>query len=395
MKCSVCNIENSCVRDKNSICPKCIKKGQNSTLDMSNIIVSGNDVVISELLTYAWHHFKRCSFDVLKKVLLCFYHFNEILEAKMILWRIYHDILPPVVSRQDSSSRTAREAEVIDIITAIRKLDSDELDSPKFVPQNLSRMPTCGPEELDLMSIVDRLSELERKYSNIERESAKTKDSVGTLFDLHYHTKSYAAKTKITEPPFQVKLPDISDINICKPPLQISSSSTPLDLEGDSHTVAFGPPQDQMKCHNKLHETVVQSRVSKFISDNADATSVDSEGFHKGRNEKRRQARQKHNKAVYGTRTDGSLKGAKRTTDLFVFRLEKNTKTEEVHEYLQNKGLEVMDLICVSNENSRFRSFKLTVDFNHSEQVMDGTFWPEGIGCRQFIGRRVTGTLKP
>ena len=84
---------------------------------MSNIIVSGNDVVISELLTYAWHHFKRCSFDALKKVLLSFYHSNEILEAKMILWRIYHDILPPVVSRQDSSFRTAREAEVIDIIT--------------------------------------------------------------------------------------------------------------------------------------------------------------------------------------------------------------------------------------------------------------------------------------
>ena len=129
-------------------------------------------------------------------------------------------------------------------------------------------------------------------------------------------------------------------------------------------------------CTNKLHETVVHSRVSKFISDNvaqSDAASVDSKVFRKGRNEKRRQARQKRNERrkawyQYGTRTDGYLKGAKRTTDLFVFRLEKNTKTE------------VMDLICVSNENSRFKSFKLTVDFNDIEQVMDGTFWPEGIG---------------
>ena len=177
---------------------------------------------------------------------------------------------------------------------------------------------------------------------NIAREATKTQDSVATLFDLHYQTKSYAAKAKITQPPLQVELPDIYDTNICKPPLQISRSSTPLDHEGDSYTAVFGPPQDQMKCCNKLHETVVHSRVSKFISDNvaqSDAASVDSKVFCKGRNEKRRQARQKRNERCkaryqYGTRTDGYLKGAKRTTDLFVFRLEKNTKHE------------VMDLMC-------------------------------------------------
>ena len=175
---------------------------------------------------------------------------------------------------------------------------------------------------------------------NIAREAAKTKDSVATLFDLHYQRKSYAAKAKITQPPLQVELPDIYDTNICKPPLQ--NSSTPLDQEGDSHTAIFGPSQDQMKCCNKLHETVVQSRVSKVISDNvaqSDAASVDSKVFRKGRNEKRRQARQKRNERrkawyQYGTRTDGYLKGAKRTTDLFVFRLEKNTKPE------------VKDLMC-------------------------------------------------
>ena len=89
-----------------------------------------------------------------------------------------------MVSRQDSSTRTTKEAEVCDIIFALKKMDSDEFEPPLFVARVLSRIPNCGPEELDLLSIVDQLNEMERKFLSLESRTAKHSDSIETLLDL-------------------------------------------------------------------------------------------------------------------------------------------------------------------------------------------------------------------
>jgi hypothetical protein len=141
----------------------------------------------------------------------------------------------------------------------------------------------------------------------------------------------------------------------------------------------------------------VNSRISKLISENAgqsDVSSGESEGYEPGIHEKRarqKRDRQKRRQAIYGTGGGGALKGALRTMELFLFRLDKDTKTEDVQEYLHDQGLKVLKLECVSNGAARYKSYKLTIDFKDSEQVLDETFWPDGVGCRQFVGRRIIG----
>ena len=138
MKCIDCKQDHSSVKPSHNICSKCLQKQSNPSIDLSQVVMPGDEVIINELLTYAWHYYKSSPFESLRKSLISFYHQHEILEAKTVLWRVFHDKLPPNVSRQDSSSRSAKEAEILDIITAIRKRDTENNISPNFVAKNLT-----------------------------------------------------------------------------------------------------------------------------------------------------------------------------------------------------------------------------------------------------------------
>ena len=249
-------------------------------------------------------------------------------------------------------------------------------------------MPACAPCELDLMSIVERLGDIQRKYNQMEREAAKTKDSVNTPFDLHYQTNSYAAKAN-SVPQIQVKLPDTSK---SKHPISKTKTEQP--------NIASGLPLQGSNINDNAQNMFVHNRVSKFVAEQinqTEASSIESDGepFQKSSYERRKLLRQKR-RAIYGTATHGTLRGAQRTVDLFVFRLEKDTETKDVEDYLREHGLDYVNLRCVSNEESRFKSYKLTTDHKDSEQVLDASFWPNGVGCRKFISRRmVGGSVKP
>ena len=63
-------------------------------------------------------------------------------------------------------------------------MDSDEFEPPLFVARDLSRIRNYGPGELDLLSIADRLNEMERKFLSLQSPTSKQSDSIETLFDL-------------------------------------------------------------------------------------------------------------------------------------------------------------------------------------------------------------------
>ena len=73
-------------------------------------------------------------------------------------------------------------------------LDSANGPIPEFVAKNLDRVPKYGPEELDLVSLVERVNRLEMDRNLIEKKVAKNTDSVETLFAIHHRTNSFAAK---------------------------------------------------------------------------------------------------------------------------------------------------------------------------------------------------------
>lgn len=82
-------------------------------------------------------------------------------------------------------SRPAHEAEVGDIIAGLKKLDSKEEGYAIFVGRTYDRIPKCAPEEIDLISVVQRLGYVEKLTSKLERLVAKNTNSVNKVLEMH------------------------------------------------------------------------------------------------------------------------------------------------------------------------------------------------------------------
>ena len=130
--------------------------------------MSGTNITINELLTYACHYINNSTQKNVKKVIEFFYSEDEIIAAKQILWDVAGDNLEPMVVRKTSNNRTSAEASIDDIFDAVTKLDSDD-KLPKFVASDLARLPDRQPEELNLMYIIDRVSIIENKIKSQEQ----------------------------------------------------------------------------------------------------------------------------------------------------------------------------------------------------------------------------------
>ena len=122
------------------------------------------NIIINELLLYAKHHLDHATLDNIKKMIMHFYGDDEIVDAKKALWAKKSDILGVYPERKSTGTRHARIPNVSDIFDALKKLDAAN-EMPRIVAEDLNRIPDRQPEELNLMTVIDRVAQLERTLS--------------------------------------------------------------------------------------------------------------------------------------------------------------------------------------------------------------------------------------
>ena len=124
-----------------------------------------------------------------------FYTPEEIPEAKQTRWDAYgEDVLGVTPPRYDTQGRDAHDKEVDDISLAAATIDAgvEAAQQVTFVAANLGRLPRVAPGELDLTSVVMRLTQLERTYASLEIKVASNTDSVAGILEVQLQTSSYS-----------------------------------------------------------------------------------------------------------------------------------------------------------------------------------------------------------
>ena len=87
-------------------------------------------------------------------------------------------------------------------------------------------------------------------------------------------------------------------------------------------------------------------------SDNAKNSPIsNASDFEIPREQRKRKARA-NRKAVFGRNSTGTLKGAPRRVDMFVFPLEEDTNIDLEQTYVKDKNVNVFKAECVSDEDS-------------------------------------------
>ncbi len=170
---------------------KHIRKDSNSSQD--NLIYAGSSkskLVDCVLLSYlpVIQHESSNSNDMIKTAVLEFYSDAEISEAKEILWNSYdEELLGKKSKRNSSGDRSIREKETDDILEALSLVDrnQNEWDCVTFCCINWRRLPRSSPEELNMISVLDRLAAVEQKLIRVhEVSSSHTAQLTAFVWDV-------------------------------------------------------------------------------------------------------------------------------------------------------------------------------------------------------------------
>ena len=119
--------------------------------------------------------------------------------------------------------------------------------------------------------------------------------------------------------------------------------------------------------------------------------SEDEEGFVMPRyhEKKTRQHERKRHKVITGSTKPGNegFRGAPEPSrDIFIYRVHPDTSKRDIEEGIRSRDFEVRELVCISSEQSMFKSFKLTVPASQLSSLLTDAFpWPEGVKVRRFF----------
>ena len=391
--------------DGRKLCDRCESQRQreqqsddDGTSASNGNIITDAEQIVNEMLTYCLFHQKNSSSSAIKRVVMDFYTPEEIREAKQTLWDAYgEDVLGVTPSRHDIQGRDAHDKEVDDILLAAATIDAgvEAAEQVTFVAANLGRLPRVAPEELDLTSVVMRLTQLERTYASLERKVASNTDSVAAILEVQLQTSSYSVAA-------QQHVSHVMPGGHVRPATALMKSQ-PRDAgrvaSADVNTPAMAPGhQQQTPAQAKTTSTNGPGGCdAPHDNDDGENRDVGGDGFQVSRQQRLReqkQAKRSSRKAVYGSGSNAALRAGKQTREVFVFNLDGATTAEELTEFLNDIGIQTEQIECRSNENAVNKSFRIVINNNDYDKIMDSEIWPARVGIRPYYRKRVVTERK-
>jgi hypothetical protein len=304
---------------------------------------------VNELLCFLINKYHKFTKTQLKTVLLSFYSEIELSEAKDVLFndavKLNMSNTPRCIKRAKGGSRP--RLLVDDILDLCTFLDENQAVSnmPTYVAQDLDRVPTAKPEDMDIFCLSRKVEELETRI--VQQQEKLT--STDTLLDIV--SKAGEMLDVIQHQPLSTA--DTSDAG------SVQSSSTVIEGMLD-----------------ESWSTVVKRRSNC--------------------QQPRRQMEQRQQPAIRfrGTKVEGNdqsgIKAVPRKPILaaFVGRLHLETKEEDLSKYLSAAGMK--GVVCRRLKPKDGQSFKTAAFFvscctESSDLFYDETCWPEGVELRDWV----------
>ena len=198
--------------------------------------------------------------------------------------------------------------------------------------------------------------------------------------ELSNHKVTYADMVKKASPlntPGRDESKSSRSVGCSQQPSQqkVKNNKSPMpsdhgrDFKDDSVSVNL---QNRFESLSDMTEDRLQNARSKDIADEGGFTQVSRTK----RPVITGSVRQSHN---------ARFKGAPEPSrDLFVYRVHTDTGLNDIRSYLQAASINIRGLDCISNAESKFKSFRLTVSIKDNNTLLNEKFWPSGVRIRRF-----------
>ena len=291
-------------------------------------------------------------------MLLGFFSCEEIPRAKDSLWSFCGpDIVREKLKKKDSPSRSCAEANMLDIFSAWSKLDKvDSIPTVAICALSLGMIPRSHAEELNSMTLADRLNRLEEKMNNIQSNMDEMVTQNLTLKDEIGEVNSYASHLKFSITSL------LTDKSVVQPTVLASMSKSITNMG----SVETGPTfKQQAKTPLIVKPAVDKSSLPQHLDD--DGFSLPSHVLR----QQKRVAKKKY-KVISGSGNADSIRGAPELSrDIFVYRVHDSTTVDDMESYITDMGLQVRNIECISKPGSCFKSFHVTITVSQLDKSFE------------------------
>ena len=267
---------------------------------------------------------------------------------------------------RDGPTKKAYLTECEDILRAIGDIDAkfgSGCRPVRFVAHDIRNLPKFTPGELDNSSIFDRVCKLERQMASMQH--APTCAAATRTQSLVTDEATDATATKPTEWQRQQR-----NLRLVLPP---PSSIRGGCEDGENSDEGFSLPARQQR---KERRTERRNEAQRRQQQQHVQQATRESGAHS------------RTKVVRGTREQCQLRAGLVTREFFIFRVDKEHTADDIKVFIQEQGVTVIDISCVSHVDSYTNSYHVVAQAKNVDNMSMPDFWPEGICCRRFYRKR-------
>ena len=352
------------------------------------------EIVINEVLCYI-ENFRHCStVSNLSRVVIDFFTNDEILEAKKELWRIRKEFLPDLINRQTSAKRSEAEANTSDILDALRKVEEED-KLPVFVAKIVKRLPSSHPEELNVMSLLNRVKQLENTVS-VQSDSLVDYDT--RILELKSDVEDGKKEKNLIKAKVASNYADATKKSVSKDENNKKGQNGKRPMNGDktAHGVVVtngtdNPAVSGASANINGVSAAVDNKIDNVQVENVDESEDNNDSFNYPRQYNKKIKRKEARKVARGTRT-GEVNGfggaPPPSRDIFVYRVSTGNE-ESILNYLKSNSVDVRKVEKISHENSTYASFKVSVSVKDTGKLIgEENILPVGVLARRYWNKK-------
>ena len=315
-----------------------------------------------------------------------FYNDDEIKAAKHSLWiTCQKDLKKNYQNRNSTDNRTAAIANLDDIMDAIKELDVKG-KLPECVARDISRIPDRQPEELNMLYVLNQITELKKASKSHEDCLSDIKIEVMALQDKAKNTA--ADQTNYVSSELHKEIAEASTQNetaLNEEPQHDNSEITVTSAQEeatrnkhsqDGHAITATPKQVPPIEGRRWGPDQAHSHQRRQSNNNINQRNNTGSRFS--------QVQQRNNASGVANTPMNRLEGAPLPQrSIFVSRVNRGD-VDSMKMFLKDNYVDVIDIIQTNHSEAKFKSFKIILNLLDSYKVLKNNFWPSCILCKKW-----------
>ena len=314
---------------------------------------------------------------------------EDVSKATDLLWERVGCALLGDRHRRRGSVKCPKKSRLCqDLLEALVKLDKESMMPRIGVDAlELAFIPRSMPAELNNITLADRLAKLELVIEKMGEHVERAITENGSLHGRILLLEKKAADAVVKKATYASRLASDRPLQSTAPLLVPTVEPSARYSGGGAAAMSTLP--------GSVTAESVDATLDAHVYQACTAVADDDE-FVVQRSSRRKQIRRDNinsrpsSRVVVGAkRGPAKSQGAPEPSrDLFIFRVQSDADLEDIRSHVDAFGVTIRDLVCMSNENAAYKSFRLTTTVAHYNTLFKADMWPAGVMVRKFIPPR-------